>query len=119
MAWIRSRQIRPGTSHGHLPLSPLSHRAYHTPLRVMEPDSHSHSQLQSETIRDAVRKLDKTMEGYKTIMKESTVGRIETVFQIGGALAEARILFPIIINTLHSTDGPERKNGIRSGKSRV
>ena len=52
-------------------------------------------------------------------MKESTVGRIETVFQIGGALAEARILFPIIINTLHSTDGPERKNGIRSGKSRV
>jgi len=58
------------------------------------------------------------MQGYKTIMKESTVGRIETVFQIGGALAEARLLFSIVINALRSIDGSERKAGIRPGKGR-
>jgi len=83
----------------------------------MEPDSDSRTQ--SKTIRKAVRKLDKAMEDYKTIMKKSTVGRIETVFQIGGALAEARLLFSIVINPLRSTGGSERKNGIRPGKSRV
>ena len=46
----------------------------------MEPDSDS--EAQSKMIRDAIWKLDKAMEGYKTITRESTVGWTETVFQL-------------------------------------
>jgi len=83
----------------------------------MEPDSDS--QEQSKTIRDAIQSLDKAMEGYKIIMKESTAGRMETVFQIGGALAEARLLFFVFTGISRSTDGSERKTGIRPSESGI
>jgi hypothetical protein len=75
--------------------------------------------VQSKTIRDAVDKLKVAMKDYKSLMKDSTTGRINTVIKIGAIIAEVFLPFSGPLNILYNTDGPERKAGIWSCKISV
>jgi hypothetical protein len=45
-------------------------------------------------IRDAVKKLQKDMKDYKSLMTESTQKRIDTAIKFGSVIAEACHIFP-------------------------
>lgn len=73
---------------------------------------HAEHRAQSETIRSAVENLQTAMKDYKSLMKDSTASRIDTVFKVGAALAEVFLLLFFFVKILHLTDRSERQAGI-------
>jgi hypothetical protein len=67
------------------------------------------SQTQSETIRAAVENPQTAMNGYKSLLKESTEQRI---IKFGGIIAEACFFISDAFNLLRSTDESVRNGGI-------
>ena len=76
-----------------------SHTVRATPLRVIM--LHTESQEQSETIRTAVKNLQKAMKDYKGLITESTQQRVDTAIKFGAVIAEV-CLFSLLTSTSYT-----------------
>jgi hypothetical protein len=92
----RPRHVRPATPHDRIPLSSIPYGMHHPPPHTVIP--FPESKAQSETIRTAIETLQAAMKDYKSLMKDSTAGRI---VRVGAALAEVFLPIFCSFHVLH------------------